>query len=238
MEPIPNLTQAEEQSLPFRLGGDAYFKHCHMAGMGKLRGRGFFGDFWNAGKQFASNVVERVKQTGESIVNVVRGKAPRLDFSPRVRQLLQDCGNRPIVRMFVRRDPIESAINTALNVISMGSWNSLKQKYGYDTITGAFETTKLNKHDWVVASGVFTQRRCDTEDKDLQKLFKDIELLYDIAGSVVAFNLLSPINNQHHEGFFYVHPGLVMDMLIEKYRYVTVRHNYANDVYTVLIYKF
>jgi SAM-dependent methyltransferase len=113
-----------------------------------------------------------------------------------------------------------------------------KQKYGYDTITGAFETAKLNKHDWVVASGVFTQRRCDTEDKDLQKLFKDIELLYDIAGSVVAFNLLSPINNQHHEGFFYVHPGLVMDMLIEKYRYVTVRHNYANDVYTVLIYKF
>ena len=99
----------------------------------KLEGSGFFGDFWNAGKQFASNVVERVKQTGESIVNVVRGKAPRLDFSPRVRQLLQDYGNRPIVRMFVRRDPIESAINTALNVISMGSWNSLKQKYGYDT---------------------------------------------------------------------------------------------------------
>jgi len=113
-----------------------------------------------------------------------------------------------------------------------------KQKYGYDIIIGAFETAKLNKHDWVVASGVFTQRRCDTEDKDLQKLFKDIEIMYDTAGSVVAFNLLSPINNQHHEGFFYVHPGLVMDMLIEKYRYVTIRHNYANDVYTVLIYKF
>jgi hypothetical protein len=88
---------------------------------------------WNAGKQFASNVVERVKQTGESIVNVVRGKAPRLDFSPRVRQLLDDYGNRPIVRMFVRRDPIQSAIDTALNFISIGSWNVLKQKYGYDT---------------------------------------------------------------------------------------------------------
>jgi hypothetical protein len=99
----------------------------------KLVGSGFFGDFWNAGKQFASNVVERVKQTGESVANVFRGKAPRLDLPPKVRQLLQDYGNRPIVRMFVRRDPIESAINTALNVISMGSWNSLKQKYGYDT---------------------------------------------------------------------------------------------------------
>jgi hypothetical protein len=99
----------------------------------KLEGSGFFGDLWDSGKQFASKVVERVKQTGESIVNVVRGKAPRLDFSPSVRQLLQNYGNRPIVRMFVRRDPIESAINTALNFISLGSWNSLKQKYGYDT---------------------------------------------------------------------------------------------------------
>ena len=99
----------------------------------QLEGSGFFGDFWNAGKQFASKVVERVKQTGESVVNVIRGKAPRLDLSPKVRQLLQDYGDRPIVRMFVRRDPIQSAIDTALNFISIGSWNVLKQKYGYDT---------------------------------------------------------------------------------------------------------
>lgn len=98
-----------------------------------MRGNGFFGDFWNAGKQFASNVVERVKQTGESVANVFRGKAPRMDLPPKVRQLLGAYGNRPIVRMFVRRDPIQSAIDKALNVISMGSWFSLKQKYGYDT---------------------------------------------------------------------------------------------------------
>jgi hypothetical protein len=112
-------------------GGVALKKRMKL--IKELEGSGFFGDFWNAGKQFASNVVERVKQTGESIVNVVRGKAPRLDFSPRVRQLLQDYGNLPIVRMFVRRDPIQSAIDTALNFISIGSWNVLKQKYGYDT---------------------------------------------------------------------------------------------------------
>lgn len=113
-----------------------------------------------------------------------------------------------------------------------------KQKYGYDTITGAFETAKLNKHDWVVASGVFTQRRCDTEDADLQKLFSDIDILYNLATAVVSFNLLSPIRNKHHDGFFYVHPGLMMDLLIEKYRYVAVRHNYSNDVYTITIHKF
>lgn len=99
----------------------------------KLVGSGFFGDLFDSAKQFASKAVERVKQTGESVVNVFRGKAPRLDLSPSIRRLLEVVGNRPIVRMFVRRDPIASAIDTALNFISIGSWNSLKTRFGYDT---------------------------------------------------------------------------------------------------------
>jgi hypothetical protein len=106
-----------------------------------------------------------------------------------------------------------------------------------DVNVGAFETAKLNKHEWVVASGVFTQRRCETEDDDLRKLFDDIDTLYNLSTQVVSFNLLNPINTHHHEGFFYVHPGLVMDMLIEKYQFVNIRCIYSKDVYTVLIYK-
>jgi SAM-dependent methyltransferase len=111
-------------------------------------------------------------------------------------------------------------------------------KWGLTDINvGAFETAKLNKHEWVVASGVFTQRRCETEDDDLRKLFDDIDTLYNLSTQVVSFNLLNPINTYHHDGFFYVHPGLVMDMLIEKYQFVNIRCNYSKDVYTVLIYK-
>lgn len=114
-----------------------------------------------------------------------------------------------------------------------------QEKWGLTEVkTGAFETATLNKHEWVVASGVFTQRRCETEDADLKKLFDDIDILYNLANSTVSFNLLNPINTTHHEGFFYVHPGLIMDMLIEKYQFVTVRVNYSRDVYTVNIYKF
>ena len=114
-----------------------------------------------------------------------------------------------------------------------------ERKWGLDSIhVGAFETAKFNPHEWVVASGVFTQRRCETEDADLQKVFEDIDIMYNTATSVVSFNLLSPINTTHHEGFFYVHPGLMLDMLIEKYQNVVLRHNYSPDVYTVLIYKF
>ena len=113
-----------------------------------------------------------------------------------------------------------------------------EQKWGLDKVSvGAFETAKLNKHEWVVASGLFTQRRCETEDDDLRKLFTDIDILYNLSTQVVSFNLLNPINTQHHEGFFYTHPGLVMDMLIEKYQFVNIRCNYSKDVYTVIIYK-
>ena len=113
-----------------------------------------------------------------------------------------------------------------------------EQKWGLEGIrVGAFETAKLDSREWVVGSGLFTQRRCATEDDDLKKLFDDIDILYKLSTQVVSFNLLNPINNTHYEGFFYVHPGLVMDMLIEKYQYVTVRNNYSKDVYTVLIYK-
>jgi len=112
-----------------------------------------------------------------------------------------------------------------------------KKKYKRDIILGAFETTKLTKHDWVIASGVFTQRRCETENDDLKKLFNDIDILYNLCNEVVSFNLLSPINTKHHEGFLYIHPGIVIDLLIEKYQYVITRCNYSKDVYTVLINK-
>jgi len=126
-----------------------------------------------------------------------------------------------------------NAIDHNPNMTQLG-----EQKWGLTGVRiGAFETAKLEPSEWVVASGVFTQRRCATEDDDLKKLFDDIDILYNLSTQVVSFNLLNPINNTHHEGFFYVHPGLVMDMLIEKYQYVTVRNNYSKDVYTVLIYK-
>ena len=113
-----------------------------------------------------------------------------------------------------------------------------KQKYDIDCMIGAFETAELPKSEWVVANGIFTPRRCETEDEDLRKLFEDIEILYQTATNTVSFNLLNPINTVHHEGFFYVHPGLVLDMLIEKYQNVVLRNNYSKDVYTVQIYKF
>ena len=113
-----------------------------------------------------------------------------------------------------------------------------QQRYGVTTNIQSFESADLMNPDWIVASGFFTQRKCDTEDADLRKLLVDVDRMYAAANQVVAFNLLSPINTTLHEGFFYVHPGLILDMLIEKYQYINIRHNYSKDVYTVTIFKY
>lgn len=96
----------------------------------KLEGAGFFGDLWNAAKSIGSKVATTVR----SVANVVSGRAPREDYPPYVRGLLNEVGNRPIVSMFVRRDPIQSLLNTALNFISRGKWNEAKAKYAYDKL--------------------------------------------------------------------------------------------------------
>lgn len=145
------------------------------------------------------------------------------------------CGRADLAE-FVKDFYEESAVYTGIDHNPIMS-DIAKQKYNRDILVGAFETAKLTKHDWVIASGVFTQRRCETETDDLKKLFDDIDILYNLCNEVVSFNLLNPINTYHHEGFLYVHPGIVIDLLIEKYQYVITRCNYSKDVYTVLINK-
>lgn len=96
----------------------------------------------------------------------------------------------------------------------------------------------LPKKNWVVAAGFFFERRHDREDDDLNYLLQVVDKMYESATTAVSFNLLSPINNEIHDGHFYVHPGLILDMLIEKYQLVSIKHNYSNSVYTVIIYKY
>ena len=68
-----------------------------------------------------------------------------------------------------------------------------KQKHDVEITLGSFGITELKPADWVVACGFFTSRRNETEDEDLQQLFKDVDKMYDLANNCVSFNLLSPI---------------------------------------------
>jgi len=98
-------------------------REVNREGMEKLDGSGFFGDMWDSARNVANRVVKGVKDVAMGFRN---------DFSPSVRGLLGFIGDKPITQIFVRRDPIQSALNTALNFISLGKWNTVKDKYGFD----------------------------------------------------------------------------------------------------------
>lgn len=97
-----------------------------------MKGAGFFGDLWDSAKRGVSAVKTGISNAVSAVGNVLAGRAPREGLSPSVRGLLAYAGDKPVVELYVRRDPIQSALNTALNVISFGAWNSVRQKYQYD----------------------------------------------------------------------------------------------------------
>jgi hypothetical protein len=56
----------------------------------------------------------------------------RKNFSPGVRAILLQCGNDIVTNIRVCRDPVSESTEGLLNTVSLGVWNQLKKKYGYD----------------------------------------------------------------------------------------------------------
>jgi hypothetical protein len=54
------------------------------------------------------------------------------DYSTTAKKVLQEYGNKAIQSLMIYRTPIQNAIDKTLNVLSIGKWNKLKAKYGYD----------------------------------------------------------------------------------------------------------
>ncbi len=73
-----------------------------------------------------------VKDKAKSVVDYFK---PRLDgFNNVSTKTLKAFGDKPIRDMYLMRTPIKSTLNTALNLISLGKWNELRQKYAYDKL--------------------------------------------------------------------------------------------------------
>jgi hypothetical protein len=58
----------------------------------------------------------------------------RMDYSPPVRAFLEDKGGMLVEDLRIRRAPIGSAINGALELVTAGQWEQAKAKYGYDKL--------------------------------------------------------------------------------------------------------
>ena len=56
----------------------------------------------------------------------------RENYPPQVRKYLEN--NEPITSLVVCREPISGALDTAINILSLGKWNQAKKELGYDKL--------------------------------------------------------------------------------------------------------
>lgn len=89
------------------------------------------GDFEGAG--FFSDIYSKAKTAVQRTFDVVN-KGVRKDYPPSSRKMIEELSGGEIVELAVRRDPIQSMLNTALNFITLGKWNEMRTKYAYDKL--------------------------------------------------------------------------------------------------------
>jgi hypothetical protein len=90
----------------------------------ELHGQGLV-DWFNKAKSVVKETVTRVK-------SAVRGV--RDGYPPSAKQALDRFADWTITSLTVRRDPVQSMINSALNAVSLGNWNKSRAEHGIDKL--------------------------------------------------------------------------------------------------------
>lgn len=78
--------------------------------------------------QKSKDVSNTVRDYGDLVIH------GRKDFPPKVRKVLEQHGNDPIVQMTINRIPVGKALTTALNVVSLGKFGDALKKSEYDKL--------------------------------------------------------------------------------------------------------
>ena len=112
----------------------------------KLEGRGLF-DYFTKAYDYVANKASDAFSYVKNAVSIT-------DYSATTKKLLEEYGKNEITRMTIRRVPIAFAIDLALQGVSAGKWEELKEKYGFDKffhlslivyLKNAYEKTALRK---------------------------------------------------------------------------------------------
>lgn len=106
-----------------------HFKRMHGS---RQKGKGFFT------KAFAGikNIMGSVADTTKNVVNQVKERVKTVftgitKMNPICRKILEQYGNDPIKSITICREPIQSGVSKALNMISLGTFNKAKANLDY-----------------------------------------------------------------------------------------------------------
>jgi hypothetical protein len=96
----------------------------------QLEGDGLFDPFVNLASRTVAAVKKGVDVVKQRVTAVSRGI--RNDYPPASRQTIAEYGDGLIENIYVRREPIQSFINKALDFITRGRWTEVKRELNYD----------------------------------------------------------------------------------------------------------
>ena len=100
----------------------------------------------------------------------------KVSFSNKITKILDKYGNQKIRSIYIGRRPINSLVEKAFNIISLGKWSKLRDQYYYDKLFHLFLIIQMDD-DTVISfekNSIVTMTeddvRCSTKDTECVKL--------------------------------------------------------------------
>ena len=100
----------------------------------------------------------------------------KLSFSNKIKKILDKYGNQKIRSIYIGRRPINSLVEKAFNIISLGKWSKLRDQYYYDKLFHLFLIIQLDDDTIIsfeknsIVTATEDDVRCSTKDTECVKL--------------------------------------------------------------------
>ena len=110
------------------------------------QGTGFFSDLSKSIKNVANKAVQGVKDLGNKALNLGEKIVnPSTAYPPELQKLKDDLGTEIITEIEIRRTPVPEVISSAMNVVSLGSFNKKMSRLPFDKLFHLFIVVKTDK---------------------------------------------------------------------------------------------
>ena len=94
-----------------------------------LKGSGWLGDVFTKVKTTLNNAIGAVKNRAVAVSRGIRNNYP-----PSARKTIAEFGDGIITHLKIRRQPIKSFLNQALNLLTLGQWNPARKELAFDRL--------------------------------------------------------------------------------------------------------
>ena len=130
----------------------------------------------------------------------------KLGYSNKINKILKKYGDKKIRALRVGRRPINSMVEKAFNIISLGKWEQYRKQYYYDTLFHLFiimtldDGTKISLEKNSIVNMDVDDSRCSQPDVACE------ELEYPANSLTVKELVMKPLERMGKEKYFIYHP--------------------------------